>query len=477
MLIVFDEFPSTDLMGKDRRLDRRRFPNFARLAADSTWFRNATTVYDTTFSAVPAILEGRVPRYRPGGLAHPRPSILNVLARRGYRVRGSVEARNVCPRSYCGPQRTTRYWLVRSRLSRLNAFIDSIRRTRRPTIWLKHTLLPHLPWVYLPSGRQYIRGFRPPVRGINSARGVFDPTLERLSYQRHLLQVTAVDRAVGRLIDRLKQTGLYDRALLIMVADHGISFRLGEVDKRIATPANVQGIAPVPLFVKRPGQRRGRVSRLWARNSDVAPTIARIAGVRLPWRTSGRSVFSRALRRRHTVHVGSRLPGVNAIRMSVGAFQARWARLIRNTHGSFGIGSVARLYATGPARQVIERPLTGAGRGLRVGSSPVARPGRYRASVLRASELRNVSLGSRFVPALVTGYIRGGRGRRRRDLAIAVNGRIVATSRSFFLRGSSREAYAVIVPEIVFRPGRNEVHVLSVGRRGKRLRFRLLARV
>jgi hypothetical protein len=56
VLIVFDEFPSTDLMGKDRRLDRRRFPNFARLAADATWYRNATTVYDTTFSAVPAIL-------------------------------------------------------------------------------------------------------------------------------------------------------------------------------------------------------------------------------------------------------------------------------------------------------------------------------------------------------------------------------------------------------------------------------------
>ena len=118
-----------------------------------------------------------------------------------------------------------------------------------------------------------------------------------------------------------------------------------------------------------------------------------------------------------------------------------------------------------------------AAKGLRVGSALVARPGRYHASVLRASELRNVSLSSRFVPALVTGYIRGGRGRRRRDLAIAVNGQIVATGRSFFLRGSGQEGYAVIVPEIVFRPGRNQVHVLSIGRRGKRLRFRLLAQV
>jgi hypothetical protein len=409
-----------------------------------------------------------VHRYRTGGLRRVAPNILTVLARRGYRVRASVEAKHICQRRFCGRQRPTRYYLVRSRLGRLNAFIDSIKRTRRATIWFKHVLVPHLPWIYLPSGRQYIRGYRPPLRGINSERGVFDPSLERLSYQRHMLQVAAVDRALGRLLRRMEQTGVYDRALLIVVADHGISFRLGERDKRIVTRANIQGIAPVPLFVKRPGQRRGRVSGLYARNGDVAPTIAQVARVRLPWRTSGHSVFSRALRKRHTVHVGSRLPDVNAIRIGTGAFQARWSRTIRNTHALFGIGSLARLYATGPARRLIGRP---------VGSLRVGRSGRYHASVLRASEIRNVSLRSHFRPALVSGYIRGGRGRRRRSLAIAVNGRIVATGRSFFLRGSSREGYAILVPEESFTQGRNRVQVLALGHRGKRLRFRMLGRV
>jgi hypothetical protein len=479
VLIVFDEFPTTGLLGNHRRIDRARFPNFARLAGDATWYRNATTVSDTTFSAVPAILEGRVPRYRSGGLRRARYSILNVLARHGYRVRGSPDARNLCPRRYCGPQRPTRYYLVHNRLRRLTSFVDSISATKRPTIWFKHTLLPHLPWIYLPSGKQYIRGVRAPIRGINSELGVFDRGLERLSYQRHMLQLAAVDGVLGRLLDRLEASGLYDRALLILTADHGISFlRLGEEDKRIVTPGNVQGVAPVPLFVKRPGQRRGRVSGLYARNSDVAPTIARITRVRLPWRTSGHPLPSRALRRRHTVHVGSRLPGLSAVRIGVRAFQARWARAIRNMHALFGIGSIPRLYAIGPLRRVIGRPVGSSGRRLRVGTSPVARPGRFRASVLRAFEIRNVNPRSRLVPALVSGYIRGGRGRRRRNLAIAVNGRIVATGRSFFLRGSSREGYAVIVPESSFHPGRNEVHVLAVGRKGKRrLKFRLLARV
>ncbi|MFL5866066.1 MAG: sulfatase-like hydrolase/transferase [Thermoleophilaceae bacterium] len=468
VLLVLDEFPTTDLLGKHRAIDARRFPNFARLARDAGWYRNATTVYDTTFSAVPAILEGRVHRYRPGGLRPPRNNILSLLAHHGYRVHASAEARNVCQRRFCGRLRSTRYYLVRSRLARLRKFIGSIKRTSRPTIWFKHVLLPHLPWIYLPSGKQYIRGFVPAIRGINSEEGVFDPTLERLSYQRHLLQVTAVDRELGKLLDRLKRTRMYDRTLLIVVADHGISFRVGERDKRVVTRANVQGIAPVPLFVKRPHQRRGRVSGVYARNSDVAPTIARVVGVHIPWATSGHSVWSRAVRGRHTIHVGSRLPHVNAIRISLGHFQARWTRLIRNTHGLFGIGSLARLFAIGPARRLIGRQLAG----LRM-----ARPGRYHASILRHSHIWHVKRHSRFVPALVSGYIRGGRGRHRRSLAIAVNGRIAATTRSFFLRGSSREGYAVIVPDHRFHPGRNHVRVLGLGRRGKRLRFRLLGRV
>jgi hypothetical protein len=476
VLLVLDEFPTTDLLGRHRAIDAGRFPNFAALAGDSTWFRNATTVYDTTFSAVPAILEGRVHRYRPTPLRPPKQNILSLLAGHGYRVRASAEARNVCQPRYCGRQRSTRYYLVRSRLARLAGFIDSIKPTRRPTIWFKHVLLPHVPWVYLPSGKQYIRGFEPPIRGINSAAGAFDPTLEDLAYQRHMLQVAAVDGALGVLLRRLRQTGLYDRCLLIVVADHGISFRLGETDRRIVTRANVEGIAPVPLFVKLPHQHRGRVSGTYARNSDVAPTIARVAGVRITWPTSGHSVFSRALRARHTVHVGSRQPGVNAVRIGLGAFQSRWTRVIKNTHGLFGIGSLARLYAIGPARGVIGRPLAGSGRRLTVGGARVAGPGRYRASVLGRAEIRHVSPGARFLPAFVSGYIRGGGGRRH-SLAIAVDGRIVATTRSFFLRGSSREGYAVIVPEESLHPGRNHVHVLAIGHRGRRLRFRLLAEV
>ncbi len=41
VLVVMDEFPSDSLLDRRRRVDPVRYPNFAALAADSTWFRNA----------------------------------------------------------------------------------------------------------------------------------------------------------------------------------------------------------------------------------------------------------------------------------------------------------------------------------------------------------------------------------------------------------------------------------------------------
>ena len=64
VMIVFDELSGLALMGPDGGIDAARFPNFARLAGDSTWYRNATTVADFTDHALPALLTGERPRPR-----------------------------------------------------------------------------------------------------------------------------------------------------------------------------------------------------------------------------------------------------------------------------------------------------------------------------------------------------------------------------------------------------------------------------
>jgi hypothetical protein len=462
VLIVFDEFPTTSLLGKNGRIDSVRYPWFAALAKQSTWFPNATTVHDSTFAAVPSILDGRLHRHREGALPRASPrSLPSLLARHGYRVHGSVEVRGVCPNRYCGRGRSRHYYLNRSRLQRLGSFINAIGPTKRPTLHLKHTLLPHLPWVYLPSGRQYLRGPLAPVRGLSDPAAGKDPTLVRLAWQRHLLQVGAMDLVIGGLVSRLVATGLWDRALVVVVADHGISFRVGELDRRAVTRANLPRIAPVPLFVKAPHQRRGRISRAYARTVDVTPTIASLLHIRIPWRTSGRSVFSRAVRRRQTIRVGTRVAHTPALRLGARAFQARWHAVLHIQHALFGYG--AHGFYGGPHAWLLGRPVGPARRGT-VRARIVARPG-FR-----------VVVKSRVRPVMVAGHIVGGAHGARRDIAVVMNGRVGAVSRSFHLPGTRGESFAALVPESFLRPGRNRVRVLSVAGHGRRLRLRLLGR-
>jgi hypothetical protein len=60
------------------------------------------------------------------------------------------------------------------------------------------------------------------------------------------------------------------------------------------------------------------------------------------------------------------------------------------------------------------------------------------------------------------------------DLAIAVNGRIAAVTRSFGRRGRLR--FAAIVPDDAFRVGANEVEVFAVARGANRVALERLGR-
>ena len=83
VLVVLDEFPIGTIMRPDGAVNASRYPNFAELAAGSTWFRNASSLHPMTSISVPSILTGRQPE--PGDLptAHDHPeSYLTLLGDR-----------------------------------------------------------------------------------------------------------------------------------------------------------------------------------------------------------------------------------------------------------------------------------------------------------------------------------------------------------------------------------------------------------
>jgi hypothetical protein len=465
VMLVLDEFPSDELVTPDGRIDAARFPNFAALAATSTWFPNATSVYDSTFKAVPAILDSKLPvrGSAPDARSHKR-SAYTMFHRRGWRIVDIEAGTAVCPPRVCRGARRRRPGVLRrlaggGRPARLDRWIRAIRPRRRQTFYFQHALLPHEPWIYLPSGRQNRPAGNDPIEGINKPIGFHDAALTLHNHQRQLLQTGFVDHQLGKLMGRLKRTGLLDRAVVVVTADHGYAFRAGVRDRRKVTPSNVEEIAPVPLFIKAPRQRRASVNPAYVRTIDILPTVARMVRAKLYWRHDGSSAFGRAAQRRQTVSIVAR-DFSRVVRIEARELERRRQRLREERARLFGTGfesSVrfgspwAQLFRAGPHGDLIEQ---------RVRS--VRRRAAGSASIANAGLLRAVNPLGRLVPTRFTGRLRGGAPGARRNLAAAVDGRIVAVGRSFYLRGQRTEYFSMVLPEESLHAGHNRVELIEL---------------
>src|SRR5829696_8998590 len=369
VFVVFDEFPADDLLRPDGSIDAERFPHFAELASISTWFPNGHTVYDSTFKAVPSILDGRTPRvHTAADVRSHKPSVFHLMDRLGYGVFKVESASAVCPPGICSGARTRRPGVLArlaggGRPARFHQWIGAIRRRPQPTFYFHHALMPHEPWIYLPSGRQSRPAGNDPVEGINKLPGFDDPDLSVHNHLRHLLQVGYTDYLVGELLDRLRRTGLLRRALIIVTADHGYSFQVGVRSRRLLSERNVEEIAPVPFFVKAPGQTEGRVDYGLVRNIDVVATIADLLGSSLFYRQDGHSAFSDATRGRRDFRIRTRdfahevRIGLREMQRRRTLWRRRWARL-------FGTGIESRIlygdpwamaYRIGPHPELLGR--------------------------------------------------------------------------------------------------------------------------
>ncbi len=106
VLVVLDELPLTSLLDEAGMVDGRLFPNFARLAAQSTWFRNATASHGQTNLALPAIVTGRAPddsSLLPLAVDHPESLFTLLSATHDLVVAESVTA--ICPDALSGRTR------------------------------------------------------------------------------------------------------------------------------------------------------------------------------------------------------------------------------------------------------------------------------------------------------------------------------------------------------------------------------------
>jgi hypothetical protein len=507
VVVFFDEFPMRSLLDSRGRIDRRLYPNFSRFAGDATWYRNATGIGPFTPYAVPAMLTGRYPSRRdvaPTYTEHPG-NLFTLLAG-SYDVRASESVTQLCPPRVCtaladsrgatgwralGPdlagvwakivspghvdedptaqfsedtigdrsraagakplKPTFRFDQLRANQpARFDDFLDQLKASDRPTMHFLHILLPHQPFRFLPSGARYTY---PPIQfGYDRGKGwTSQPGPVQLAVQRHLLQLAYTDRLVGEIVQRLKTQGLYDKALLVITADHGNSFTSGHA-QRLLQNGNAHELLWVPLFIKTPHQRVPKVDdRNWE-HVDLVPTIADILQVKLPWPVDGVSAMGPARSRRvkYFFNKPTERLEVDGPRNQALALQGITDRFARPQHGVEG------LFQVGPYADLVGRRPEAVGLGASSGLAARLEPHEN-------ENLKVVDLTSGTVPALVTGALTGPLPAVPVPLAVAVNGTIGAVGPTF-TQDATPQTFAMVVSDRLFQPGTNRVQLYRVER-------------
>ena len=151
-----------------------------------------------------------------------------------------------------------------------------------PAFLFLHFNDPHQPFV---QPAPYDRAFGPPPEELGLEMPVDVPGDSQAEHKRLFSdlydgEVAYVDHCIGRFLDALRERGLYERATIAFVADHGEQLwehgRFGHGGEDL-----YDEIVRVPLIVKPPAGtfEAGRVITAEVSGFDVMPTLLELSGI------------------------------------------------------------------------------------------------------------------------------------------------------------------------------------------------------
>ncbi len=508
VMVVFDEWALTSALDADGQIDSGRLPNLARFAERATWYPNATAAADTTEYALPAMLSGIPPKrdllpnatdYSPNlctilapshevfanepitalcppelnRLAPPRPGFgerFGLLASDLYlvwlhRTLPSAWAEDLPPvnENWSGfatpappaaapptadePVARALLHLFRTdRAAEFRSFVEAIEpRAGRPGFYLLHSLLPHGPTEYLPSGKAYHRS-RSGRPGIEGDLWVERPWPALHDYKRHLMQVGFVDRLIGELVARLEATGLFDESLIVLVADHGIAFQPGESPRLLIpdrTPAGqVLDVATVPLLIKAPFQEAPETDERAVSLVDLPALVLDAAGATVETLDPPPPDD----RQPEPLVIFGKYAGATPVPAARESWRrsrvAELTELLGEAGDPLAIGAVPDLH------------------GQRLSELDI-RPASVSVQLVSPGLWYHVDLAQPVLPALVDAVFEEDAQLRDRRVAVAFEGVIGATVETHE-HTDGRHRFAALLPERLLRHGQNRVDVLLV---------------
>jgi hypothetical protein len=499
--VIFDELPSYTLMTKDDQIDGQRFPNFKTMENESTWYPNESTTSYFTPTAVPGLLTGSVPDEDALPTAADQPDSVFSMLSDSYDYHVSEPITQICPTSLCPDEKADvrqksrlkslyeDLKIVEGRLvlppriadtlpevgtnfegfagggeeesknsvddlfvkgkggakapSDYEKFINTI-PARDKTLTMMHLKQPHQPWKYDIDGNQYNGS---PVDDLSDSTGPYlvDVNGVTTSQQRMIVQTGFADNLLGQVIKRLKSTGIWDKAMVIITADHGVSFQGGDIPQRMAGTASLGEVANPPLFIKYPNQKKPRVDPVHSKTLDVVPTIARELNVQGMFETDGVPLQGDDVPERD-VAVKDVKNNVFTEPMSV-VIKQREAAIARKDK-RFGTGP---FYTLGPAWKMIGDPAPPVTAGAT--KATLDQPGLW--------EDYQPDKGG-LIPMHVTGTLDGIP--TGSTIVIGVNGKIEGSTKSFDFEGASH--FGTLVDPASLIAGRNSITVYLLGKKG-----------
>lgn len=272
-------------------------PNLARFARDATVFTRAVSPSSWTLPVFASWLTGVSPAAHlvdaSGRLPAAMPTLPDVLRRHGYTTGAIVENPLFAPPSaFAGrfdeAAALTPAWydiapiMTMSVGPRVWSALDGLRLHRAPTsgatrlalgwlgrmsagrafVWV-HYLAPHGPYTPTASGV---------ARAAAAAARV-----ESQAHKDYLGEVSQADVEIGTLLDGVRASGRYERALIIVTSDHGEE--LGERGDTGHGRHLHDEVLNVPLIVKAPGPPGGRSEPTRVSTQSLFATVLDACGI------------------------------------------------------------------------------------------------------------------------------------------------------------------------------------------------------
>ncbi len=279
---------SVDTLRSDRLpmygYERIETPALEGLRADSILFEHAYSTVPLTLPSHSSILTGMDPdhhgvRSNVGYVLKPEDASLpRVLAGRGYETGAAVSAWVLRKETGVGAHfdfydddvgsATGISFANVQRPGAESAKIATnwiLQRSDKPFFFMLHLFEPHMP-------------FEPPA----DLQGRYQEPYDG--------EIVDADRIIGAFLDRLKQAGIYDRALIIFLSDHGEGLGdHGELGHGIFL---YRESIQVPLLIKLPGSARGgETVEEPVSLTDLAPTVLGALDVSIPDSMKGANVL------------------------------------------------------------------------------------------------------------------------------------------------------------------------------------------